>query len=159
MRLILISATLFLFWLAMSGHYTPWLIGSGAVLSVAVVAFGLFKGLTDREGFPVELLPRALLYWPWLAWQILRSGWGVAKIVLDPRLPISPTLVRVKARQQTAVGLTTYANSITLTPGTLSVEVSEQGGAIWVHALTAENAAGFEADPMNRHVAWLEGTV
>jgi multicomponent Na+:H+ antiporter subunit E len=148
---------LFIYWLALSGHYTPWLMGAGAVLSVLVVAFCLFKGITDEEGFPIEKLPRALVYWPWLGWQMVLSALNVARLILHPRLPISPTMVKVAALQKSAVGLTTYANSITLTPGTISVEVSERGKAIWVHAITRENAAGFADDEMNRRVAWMDG--
>jgi multicomponent Na+:H+ antiporter subunit E len=66
-------------------------------------------------------------------------------------------LVKVRALQKSAVGLTTYANSITLTPGTISVEVSEREKAIWVHAITKENADGFADDKMNRWVAWMDG--
>ncbi len=157
MRLVLISVTLFVYWLALSGHYTPWLMGAGAVLSVLVVAFCLFKGLTDEEGFPIEKLPRALVYWPWLGWRIVLSALNVTRLILHPRLPISPTMVKVDALQKSAVGLTTYANSITLTPGTISVEVSERGKAIWVHAITRENAEGFADDEMNRRVAWMDG--
>ena len=157
MRLVLISATLFAYWLLLSGHYNLWLVASGAVLSVLVVAFCLFKGLTDAEGFPIEKLPRALIYWPWLGWQMVLSALNVTKLILNPRLPISPTMVKVNTLQRSAVGLTTYANSITMTPGTISVEVSEQGKTIWVHAITLENAAGFADDEMNRQVAWMDG--
>ncbi|MEM1382935.1 MAG: Na+/H+ antiporter subunit E [Pseudomonadota bacterium] len=157
MRLVLISATLFGYWLLLSGVYKPWLVISGAVLSVAVVAFCLLKGLTDEEGFPVEKMPRAFLYWPWLGWQMVRSALNVSRIILNPDLPISPTMVRVRSKSDSAVGLTTYANSITLTPGTISVEVSERAGAIWVHAITREDAEGFADDPMNDMVAWIDG--
>ena len=157
MWLVLISMTLFAYWLLLSGHYTLWLMGSGAVLSVLVVAFCLFKGITDEEGFPIEKLPRALVYWPWLGWQMVLSALNVTRLILHPRLPISPTMVKVDAQQKSAVGLTIYANSITLTPGTISVEVSERGKAIWVHAITKENAAGFADDEMNRRVAWVDG--
>jgi multicomponent Na+:H+ antiporter subunit E len=157
MRLVLISVTLFACWLLLSGHYETWLVVSGAVLSVLVVAFCLFKGITDEEGFPIEKLPRALVYWPWLGWQMALSALKVTRLILHPHLPISPTMVKVDALQKSAVGLTTYANSITLTPGTISVEVSEQGMAIWVHAITRENAEGFADDEMNRRVAWMDG--
>ena len=134
MRLVLISVTLFAYWLLLSGRDEAWLVVSGGVLSVVVVGFCLLKGITDEEGFPIEKLPRALLYWPWLAGQMVLSALNVSKLILHPRLPISPTMVKVDAKQKTAVGLTAYANSITLTPGTISVEVTEQGKAIWVHA-------------------------
>lgn len=157
MRLVLISLTLFGYWLLLSGQYKAWLVISGAVLSVLVVAFCLFKGLTDEEGFPIEKLPRALIYWPWLGWQMALSALNVSKMILNPRLPISPTMVKVGAQQASAVGLTTYANSITLTPGTISVEVSEPGKTIWVHAISRENAEGFSDDEMNQWVAWMDG--
>ncbi|MEM9043066.1 MAG: Na+/H+ antiporter subunit E [Pseudomonadota bacterium] len=158
MRLFLISSTLFAYWLLLSGEWEhEWLIWAGGILSIAVVAYVLAKGLTDEEGFPVEKLPRALLYWPWLGWQIFLSALNVTRIVLSPSLPISPRMVKVPADQRTAVGLTTYANSITLTPGTISVEVSEQDKCIWVHAITQAGADGMEDDEMNRKVSWMEG--
>ncbi len=157
MRLVLISVTLYVYWLLLSGHYTPFLLMAGAVSSVAVVAFSGSKGITDEEGFPIERLPRALLYWPWLGWQMVLSALNVTRLILNPRLPISPTMVRVDALQASPVGLATYANSITLTPGTIAVEISETGRCIWVHAITRENAAGFADDEMNRRVAWMDG--
>ncbi|HUF87347.1 MAG TPA: Na+/H+ antiporter subunit E [Thermohalobaculum sp.] len=156
-RLILISLTLFGYWLLLSGHYEPWFVLSGAVLTVAVVGFCLLKGITDEEGFPIEKLPRGLIYWPWLGWQMLLSALNVARIILDPRLPISPTMVKVAAKERTAVGLTIYANSITLTPGTISVEVSARDRAIWVHCITRANAEGFVDDEMNTRAAWMDG--
>lgn len=156
-RLILIFLTLYAYWLVLSGHYEPWFVVSGALLTVAVVAFCLLKGITDEEGFPVEKLPRGLVYWPWLGWQMALSALNVARLILDAKLPISPTMVKVTAKEKTAVGLTTYANSITLTPGTISVEVSERDKAIWVHCITRENAEGFAEDEMNDRVAWLDG--
>jgi len=157
MRLVLITLTLFAYWLLLSGHFETWLVASGFVLSFLVVVFCLYKGITDEEGFPIEKLPHAVIYWPWLAWQMVLSAISVSKLILNPKLPISPRMVRVHALQKSAVGLTTYANSITLTPGTISVEVSEKMKAVWVHAITKENAEGFDDDPMNHWVAWVDG--
>lgn len=156
MRLILIVLTLFVYWLLLSGHYAWWLVAFGAVLSVLVVVFCWGKGVSDAEGFPFELIPRGLVYWPWLLWQIVLSALRVTRLILDPRLSISPTLVEVNAEQDTAVGLTTYANSITLTPGTISVEASERQKMIWVHAIERTGAEGFADDEMNRRVARFE---
>ena len=156
MRLILITIALYGFWLALSGHYDLWFVVSGLLLSLAVVAFCWAKGITDAEGFPVGLLRRAVYYWPWLGWQIVKSGLRVTRIILDPKLPITPTLVRVDALQKTAVGLTTYGNSITLTPGTLTIEATESGRMLWVHALERAGAEAFADDEMNRKVAWFE---
>lgn len=158
LRLILIAVTLYVYWLLLSGHYTPWLMISGAVLTIAVVVFTSAKGIVDSEGFPVERVGGGLAYWPWLAWQIVLSALNVTRIILDPRLPISPTMVQVGARQGSSVGITTYANSITLTPGTISVEVSEAERAIWVHAITRDGAEALEGDDeMNERVRRFEG--
>jgi multicomponent Na+:H+ antiporter subunit E len=156
-RVLSLAATLFLFWLALSGHYTPFLIVAGIVSSLAIAAFGLRVGYADDEGHPVEFLPRALLYWPWLVVEIAKSAWDVARIIVDPKLPISPRLIRSKTSQRTAVGIATYANSITLTPGTITVEVNRRDQEFLVHALTAAGAAGVEEGGMDRRVTAFEG--
>lgn len=157
MRQVISVIVLFGYWVVLSGFLdVPWLMISGAVLSVAVIVFCTAKGVTDREGFPIGLVPRGLIYWPWLVMQIVLSALRVTRLILAPGLPISPTLVKVDAQQRTAVGLVSYANSITLTPGTISIEASEKGQAIWVHAIERDSAEGFKDDPMNRKVAWFE---
>ncbi len=156
-RFVLMASSLFVFWLLLSGHGESWLVLSGAVFAIVITAFCAAKGIVDGEGFPIEKLPRALVYWPWLVVQMALSALRVARLIVDPKLPISPTMVRVHAKQRSTVGLTTYANSITLTPGTISVEVSERGRAVWVHCITRENAEGFADDPMNDRVAWMDG--
>lgn len=156
MRIIMLVLVLLGFWLALSGHYSAWLVGSGIVAAIAIGLYSRISSAGDREGFPLELSLRGALYWPWLIGEIVKSALNVTRIILSPRLPISPTLVRVKAQQNSAVGLTTYANSITLTPGTISVEISEYNREIWVHAIERSGAEGFEDDEMNARVAWFE---
>lgn len=156
MRRILIVLALFAFWLLLSGHYYTWLVVTGGVAALAVTIFCSVKGITDEEGFPVGRIPRGLIYWPWLLMQIILSGLRVTRLILTPGKSISPTLVKVDAAQVTPVGITTYANSITLTPGTLSVEVSHRLRTIWVHAIERGGAEGFADDPMNAKVAWWE---
>jgi multicomponent Na+:H+ antiporter subunit E len=156
-RVLSLSAALFLFWLALSGHYTPFLIGAGLIVSLAIAAFGLRMGYADQEGHPVDFLLRGLLYWPWLLVEIAKSAFGVARIIVDPKLPIGPRLIRTKASQRTTVGIATYANSITLTPGTITVEVNRRDHEFLVHALTASGAAGVEEGGMDRRVAAFEG--
>ena len=79
--------------------------------------------IVDREGHAIQLLGSVLLYWPWLGKEIAKSAWDVSRIILSPRLPVSPVLVRFRPSQKTQVGLTTQANSITLTPGTITLDV------------------------------------
>src|SRR5688572_28100831 len=104
-----LAASLFGFWLLLSGIYTPFLVLSGLGASIAVALLAQRMELADREGHPIHLGLAAAAYWPWLLKEILKSGWQVTRIILDPRLPISPTLVRFKPSQKTAVALATHA--------------------------------------------------
>ena len=149
------AITLFVFWLLLSGYFTAFLVTMGALSAVAIALLGRRMDVIDREGHPIHLTWRVLGYWPWLMKEIAKSAWGVSRIILDPRLPISPTLVHVKTSQKTAVGVVTYANSITLTPGTISVDVKR--GEILVHALTRDGAAGLIEGEMDRRVTRFEG--
>lgn len=155
MRQISLLLVLFLFWLALSGHYTPLLLTIGAISAALAVLAALRMRILDPEGHPVEWAAGFLIYLPWLVTEIGKSAWGVTKIILNPRLPISPTLRVVKAGQRSAIGIATFANSITLTPGTITVAVN--GRELTVHALVREGAAGLEGGEMDRRVRALEG--
>jgi multicomponent Na+:H+ antiporter subunit E len=155
MRVAALVATLFAFWLLLSGIYTPFLVATGLAASIAVAALAWRMEVADREGLPIHLTLRAATYWPWLVKEIVRSGWQVARIILSPRLPISPTLARFRPSQASVVGLVTHANSITLTPGTLTVAADRD--EFLVHALTRAGAAGLAGSEMDRRVARLEG--
>jgi multicomponent Na+:H+ antiporter subunit E len=146
---------LFVFWLLLSGHFEPFLIAAGAGAAFGVALLARRMDVIDHEGHPVHLGWNAVSYWPWLGKEIVKSAWDVSRIIVNPRLPISPRLVRAKTSQKTAVGVVTYANSITLTPGTISVDVSR--GEILVHALTRESAEGLLEGSMDRRVTRFEG--
>ena len=150
-----LAASLFAFWLLLSGIYTPFLVLSGLGASIAVAALAQRMDVADREGHPIHLAFAALAYWPWLFKEIVKSGWQVARIILDPRLPISPTFVRFKPSQKTPVALATHANSITLTPGTITIEAADD--EFLVHALTRAGAAGVVDSEMDRRVRRMEG--
>ncbi len=154
-RSISFFLTLALFWLLLSGMFTPFLLAAGAGSALAVTLLARRMGLLDHEGHPVRLAWRVVLfYWPWLLKEIVKSAWDVSRRILDPRLPISPTLVEFAPSQRTDLGLVIHANSITLTPGTIAVEV--EPGRFLVHALTAEGAAGLAGSEMDRRCAALE---
>jgi multicomponent Na+:H+ antiporter subunit E len=157
MRLISLASALFLFWLALSGHYTPALLAAGAVATALSVVAAVRMGVADAEGHPVHLLGGFVTYFPWLAWEIAKSAWAVTRIILDPRLPVSPTMTRVKASQRTSLGVVTYANSITLTPGTITTGV--KGDVLTVHALVREGAIDLESGAMDARVTRFEGRV
>jgi multicomponent Na+:H+ antiporter subunit E len=142
-------------WLLLSGHYVPLLLSLGA-LSVAIVVWvALRMDVIDREGHPIHLTGNALRYWPWLLWEIVKANIDVTRRILAPRMPISPSVVRLRSSQKTDVGRVIYANSITLTPGTVSIDID--GDAITVHALTREAAAALRGGDMDRRVTEFEG--
>ena len=142
-------------WLLWSGHYGAFLVGVGVASTGFVVLVGRRMGVVDREGVPAGLTLRAAAYVPWLAWELIKANLDVARRILHPRLPIRPHLIRVEAGQRTDLGRVIYANSITLTPGTVSVDM--EGGSITVHALTDEAAAGVLEGAMDRRVQRVEG--
>src|SRR5690606_564436 len=91
--------------------------------------------LVDREGAPYARLHRRVLYWVWLSREIAKANVAVVRLALRPELDITPRLVRAPARQASTLGRAVYANSITLTPGTVSIDVDEHD--VLIHALDA----------------------
>lgn len=153
---ISLACSLAALWLVLSGYLTkPLLVGLGLVSVAGVVAIALRMDVVDHEGHPIHLrFLKVCGYWLWLLGQIARASLDVARRILTPGLPISPRVVRVRPSQHTELGQVIYANSITLTPGTVSINL--EGGAIEVHALTREAAEALEAGEMDRRVAALE---
>ena len=149
-----LSVLLFGVWLLLSGHYTPLLLAFGVVSCLLVVAISLRMDVTDHEGHTIHLSLKALIYWPWLIWQIVLSNIDVAKRVLSPRHPISPNIVLVPANQKTDLGKVIYANSITLTPGTISLELEDN--MILVHALTHDGADDLAGGEMHDRIIRME---
>lgn len=147
------ATVLFAVWLLLSGHYGPLLLVVGLLSVVLVMVITGRMQLGDRAGASYGL--RALRYGPWLALEVLKANVDVARRILSPRMDISPRLFCLKAGQQTDLGKVIYANSITLTPGTVTVDIS--GDEFLVHALTREAAEALEGGEMDRRVCSLEG--
>jgi multicomponent Na+:H+ antiporter subunit E len=146
--------TLYAFWLLLSGYFTGFLMLSGLGCALGVVWFGRRMSLIDGEGHPIHLGWRAVSYWPWLAKEVARSAWQVTRIILDPALPVSPALVRLKPTQRTDLGLVVHANSITLTPGTITLDAG--AGQFLVHSLTAGAGEDLARGAIDRRVSAME---
>ncbi|MEZ5818300.1 MAG: Na+/H+ antiporter subunit E [Hyphomicrobiaceae bacterium] len=155
MRLVSLFVSLFVFWICLSGHFEPFFIAAGLGSALAAALVARLMGAADSEGHPNHLIIRSFTFFPWLLWEICKSCWAVTKIIVDPSLPISPTMTRVKTTQRTAVGLATYANSITLTPGTITTGV--EGTDLIVHALVKDGALDLEGGGMDARVTQFEG--
>jgi multicomponent Na+:H+ antiporter subunit E len=145
---------LFGLWLLLSGHYVPLLLGLGVFSCVLIVWIAARMDVIDHESIPLHLGPSYLLYLCWLGKEITKANIDVAKIILNPSLPISPMMIRIPATQKSDLGTVIFANSITLTPGTVSVEIQDEG--ILVHAVTKEAADGLADGDMDRRVTAVE---
>lgn len=152
-RTLILFTVLMVVWLLMSGHYTPLVTGLG----VASVAFTTWMArrisAQDREGLPLHILGRLPTYIVWLMREILVSNITTAKVILGGQP--DPEIFRVPYSQKTAAGVATYANSITLTPGTVTVEIDDKG--FLVHALTRELADDVKTGAMDARVSATEG--
>jgi multicomponent Na+:H+ antiporter subunit E len=142
-------------WLLLSGHYTPLLLGLGAASCVFVVMIAHRMDVIDREAVPLQLTFGVFAYWIWLVKEIAKANYDVTRLILDPKLPISPQMIRVPASQKSDLGRVVHANSITLTPGTVSVEV--EGSEILVHAISRAAAEGTLEGGIDRRVSKIEG--
>ncbi len=150
-----LGAVLYGLWLLLSGHYQPLLLGLGVASTIVVVLIARRMDLIDREGHPIHLSWRFLLYLPWLGWEIVKANIDIARVIVRPKMAIGPTVLRLKGTQKSELGHVIYANSITLTPGTVTIGLEE--GVLSVHALTREAAEGLIRGDMDRRVAAVEG--
>jgi len=110
-RVASLALALFAYWVLLSGHYTAFLLGAGALSAIVIAFAGRIFGYTDREGHPVELTLAGVRYWPWLVVEIAKSALAVSRIILTPSLPVAPQIVRLKAGPETAVGMATLAHA------------------------------------------------
>ncbi len=145
---------LFSVWLLWSGHYTTLLLTLGLFSCLFVLLVMRRMSAVDHEAAPVDITARAALYLPWLTWQIVKANLDVARRIVQPRMPVRPHVLKVRAGQRSDLGRVIYANSITLTPGTVTIGVS--GDEFTIHALTDEAAAGIGGGEMNDRVCAIE---
>ncbi|MFU8814580.1 MAG: Na+/H+ antiporter subunit E [Pseudomonadales bacterium] len=140
-------------WLGWSGYLKPLLLSLGLVSSALVIWLSARMGAFQEESYWLRVLPRVPKFWLWLIWQVVKSNLRVAKIILTPRLAISPTVVTVKALPPDPLGQATLGNCITLTPGTVTLDDHE--GELLVHCITQQDASALTEGEMNRRVAAL----
>ncbi len=149
-----ISAVLAVIWLANSGHYNALMMGF-AVLSIALVVWISHRmDVVDHESQPIHLTKALPGYYRWLAWKIVLSNIDVVKRVWLGKTAVQPVTKVLPLPQKTDLGRVIYANSINLTPGTVSVDVGED--TVLVHALVPENIAELEGGEMSDRVSRLE---
>jgi multicomponent Na+:H+ antiporter subunit E len=153
MSYLFLAFVLLVFWLVLSGHFTALLVGFG-LLSVALVTW--FVRRMDRvDGQPCSLRPSTRLvgYLAWLIGEVVKANVDLARRIWHPALPIEPNWSRLDTRVETPLERTLYANSITLTPGTLTTDVADDH--LMIHALSREGIEELRAGEMERRIRRL----
>ncbi len=152
-RVVLLAIVLAAAWLLWSGFFKPLMLMLGAFSCVIVLITAHRMHLFDTDVFAPRFTLRLLRFWLWLGREIVRSSLEVTRIVLNPKLPIRPTVVEFDSQCEHPVDRVILGNSITLTPGTLTLSLDEQ--RFTVHALTEEGARDIESGEMDRRVSEL----
>lgn len=153
MRCVLMFLILFVHWVIWSGMLDAFHLSLG-VISCAIVTFMSHDFLFQREKFTWSAVSEAfrfIAYIPWLMYQIVLSNIHVAKIVLNPEMPIDPKFVWYDCTLKKDISQVTLANSITLTPGTITTEITD--GRYYVHCLDQKVADDLMAGDMEKRVA------
>lgn len=153
---------LFLFWLVLSGHYDIKHIVIGIICS-GLVTYLTHDFLLHRSssGKELEITPKRvilsgikiILYLPWLIAAIIKANIDVAVIILNPKMPVNPVFMQFRTEYKWNIARVTLANSITLTPGTITVDM--KSNRYLVHAITPGAASVLESAIMQNRVGQI----
>lgn len=154
-RYLALFLSLAALWFMLSGYYTKTVLLVFGLASILLTVWLTARaGFLDRDGVPTKIFPDILPYMFWLTVEIGKANLAVLGHAFSPVLRLSPKLVRVPVNQRSDVGRVIFANSITLTPGTVSIDLGED--EVLVHALTESLADVEGMTDMGRRVCRLE---
>ncbi|MGQ9532177.1 MAG: Na+/H+ antiporter subunit E [Desulfotomaculales bacterium] len=151
----LTAVTMFSFWILLSGHFDPLLLLLGVVSSLLVARWShdlLLSEVNVQRG--ARRIWRFIKYCPWLLWQIVLANLNLLYLTLHPKMPISPRVITFDSGLKTEVAIVILANSITLTPGTVTVEGTRE--EFVVHAIDSASAEGLLKGVMQARVKHIE---
>lgn len=155
MRYIITFLILFVPWTLWSGKFDSFHLSLG-VISCILVTFMSHDLMFKRKEFSARQIGeifRFIKYIPWLIYQIILSNIHVAYLALSPRMPIDPKMIRFKTKLKKDISLAVFANSITLTPGTITADIKD--GEYYVHALSKKVADDLLTGEMENKVAGI----
>lgn len=150
----ILACILILFWILLSGHTSILLISLGLASILLVTWLVRRMDYNDKTPFRILLSLEFFTYLAWLIWQVIITNIDVARRIWKTSLPIKPECRKIKVNIKDPTIKTIYANSITLTPGTVTTEVGED--YFIVHALNAEGLDELEDGEMERRLSRLE---
>ena len=158
MSFLITTIAMFIFWILLSGEFTFILITSGVVASLitAYLSHDIFIGKADLKTETGRVF-KFIVYIPWLLWEIILANVEIAYLVLSPKPLVDPQIVRFKNDLKTDLGIVTLAHSITLTPGTVTVDANREEFVI--HVIWQKSAEGIISGEMQRKVKKIEGEV
>ena len=151
-----LGLVLAILWWLLSGYFVPLLLSLGVLSVILSVVISRRMDVIDHEGQPLHLSWKIGFYWLWLLKEIFNSAVQVSGVILKKKMPIHPAMLHIKPTQRSEMGHVIFANSITLTPGTITVAMED--GELLVHALSKEAADGLMTGDMDRRVTAVEGT-
>jgi multicomponent Na+:H+ antiporter subunit E len=146
-----LSMALGLIWLALSGETAPLFVGLGILSVLLVLWISARLRIIGRDASPYHRTIQLLFYFGWLAIEIVKSNVAVIVRVLGPKHAIDPDVVRVRSDATSDLGRALFANSITLTPGTVTVDI--EGASLIVHTLVREQSRAGAFEAMDRRAA------
>ena len=150
LRVIRNAGLLFILWIFLSGRSDPWLVGLGLLGSIGIA--WLHVGEPGRETLAIPVL-RFMVYLPWLFYRVLISNLHTAFVILHPKMPIDPVMIRYQTRLRNPAAVTLLANSITLTPGTVTAD--SKPGELLVHTLDSESSLDLTSGQLEKRITWI----
>ena len=142
-------------WLLFSGHYDVRMLGMGALSVALTVWITRRMSILDDEGHSLPLAISSVVYFPWLMWEVIKSNFAVARLILSPSIRVKPAVFTVTSTQESDVFRVIYANSITLTPGTLTIDVNDS--VFEVHAIADAFKEELRTNRMDERVSRMSG--
>ncbi|MGB5729457.1 MAG: Na+/H+ antiporter subunit E [Thiogranum sp.] len=142
----------FLFWILLSGHLEPLLLGLGMASVALTVFLSRRMNVIDHESYPLHLSSKFPGFFVYIFREIVKANIDVVTRILSWRkAPISPQMIEIPQSQETDLGAVIYANSITLTPGTVTIKLSKDN--LTVHALSKEAASELATGAMSEEIS------
>jgi len=155
-RYLTLGTVLIVFWLLLSGHYTPLFFFFAAASIGLVVIISVRMDRVDHEIDPMSINPALFSYWFYLARETVRSNIDMVKRVWGREVSIAPGVAKIKPSQRSRMGMVMYANSITLTPGTVTLDIDEETEEFEVHSIDVALLKELEDGEMDRRISRLE---
>ncbi len=155
-RKIILTVFLFLFWIILTSTLVPVSMVLGAICSAftAAISLAILGRVLDPQ-INLGVILRLPIFAIRLGWEIVKANYDVAKIIINPKLPIDPRVTVYQTYLPGDLPKTVFADSITLTPGTVTLKI--EGDRLFVHCLAAHHEEGLHEGKLERMVAYLFG--